>query len=206
MVITFEGNEGSGKSTAIKTVSGFLSSKGIKNVILREPGSNKIAEQIRSIILDKENVDLDPLTEMLLYVAARRQNIVETIKPELKKGNVVLIDRFYDSTYAYQVAGRGLSKEFCDVLHKNIMEDFNVDFTFYFDIPYQDGLARIAKNKRETNRMDEQTQEFYSKVEKGYLERVKNDLSRFEVINARCTQDCVAEQCIFYISRIFNLI
>lgn len=205
MVITFEGNEGSGKSTAIKAVSEYLTQKGIPNIILREPGSNKIAEQIRNVILDKNNNAMDGMTEMLLYIAARRQNIKETIIPEIEKGNVVLIDRFYDSTYAYQVSGRGMSKDLCDFLHKAIFEGFKVDKTIYFDISYKEGMERIISNSRETNRMDEQGLQFYQKVEEGYLNRIKEDPTRFEVVNARFSKENVAKQCIEKILNILNI-
>ncbi|AZU59833.1 dTMP kinase [Neobacillus mesonae] len=179
--ITFEGPDGAGKSTIISMVA-----RQLKNALLtREPGGIDIAEQIRRVILDRENTAMDPRTEALLYAAARRQHLVERVKPALEEGKIVLCDRFVDSSLAYQGYARGLGIEEVWTINQFAIEQMMPDITIYFDIEPEIGLKRINQNKgREINRLDLEDLEFHQKVREGYhilLERFSN---RMVKINA----------------------
>jgi dTMP kinase len=163
--ITFEGPDGAGKTTIISMVA-----KELKEALLtREPGGIDIAEQIRRVILDKENTAMDPRTEALLYAAARRQHLVEKVKPAIEDGKVVLCDRFVDSSLAYQGHARGLGIDEVFTINQFAIEQMMPDLTIYFDIEPELGLQRINKNKgREVNRLDLENLEFHYKVREGY--------------------------------------
>jgi dTMP kinase len=132
--ITLEGVEGSGKSTLINFIRDSIESNGKKVVVTREPGGIDIAEQIRSVILDKKNIKMDGRTEALLYAAARRQHLVETVIPSLNEGNIVLCDRFIDSSLAYQGYARGLGINEVFSVNKFAIEDLMPDLTLYLDL------------------------------------------------------------------------
>ena len=154
-LITFEGGEGSGKSSILKKISEELQKRNIPFIITREPGGTKISEEIRSIILDKQNTAMDKKTEALLYCASRRQHLVEKVFPSLEKGINVISDRYIDSSLLYQGYARGLG--FDSVMDINLFAIDNrlPDKTLYFSIRPEVGLARINKNSnREVNRLD----------------------------------------------------
>lgn len=185
MFITLEGPEGSGKTSAIKSVVKRLLSLGYDIVQTREPGGTPIAEQIRNTILDVHNTKLDPRAEALLYAAARRQHLVEKVWPSLKEGKIVICDRFLDSSLAYQGGGRELGIE--EVLNINMFatEGTFPDLTLLFDIEPELGLERITKNaNREVNRLDLEKLEFHHKVRNAFLELAKRWPERFVVIDA----------------------
>ncbi|NRD77447.1 dTMP kinase [Bacillus sp. BRMEA1] len=163
--ITFEGPDGAGKTTIISMIAEHL-----KNVLVtREPGGIDIAEQIRKVILAKENTAMDPRTEALLYAAARRQHLIERVKPALEEGKVVLCDRFVDSSLAYQGYARGLGIEEVLTINQFAIEQMMPNLTIYFDIEPELGLMRINRNKeREINRLDLETLEFHQRVREGY--------------------------------------
>jgi dTMP kinase len=191
--ITFEGPDGAGKTTIITRVA-----KQINNTLLtREPGGINIAEQIRRVILAKENTAMDPRTEALLYAAARRQHLIERVIPAIDAGKVVLCDRFIDSSLAYQGHARGLGIDEIFNVNQFAIEQMMPDLTIYFDIETELGLKRINKNKgREINRLDLENLEFHQKVREGYhilLERFPN---RIVKIDASGTVDDVFEQTI----------
>ncbi|MDF2791106.1 MAG: dTMP kinase [Neobacillus sp.] len=172
--ITLEGVEGSGKSTIINFIRDSLETSGRKVVVTREPGGIDIAEQIRSVILDKNNTKMEGRTEALLYAAARRQHLVEKVIPSLNEGNIVLCDRFVDSSLAYQGYARGLGIDEVFSVNKFAIEDLMPDLTLYLDLDPQIGLNRIAKNKgREINRLDLEEINFHIKVREGYEEVLK---------------------------------
>ncbi|SDN82935.1 dTMP kinase [Bacillus sp. OK048] len=163
--ITFEGPDGAGKTTIISMVA-----KELKDALLtREPGGIDIAEQIRTVILDKNNIAMDARTEALLYAAARRQHLVEKVKPALEEGKIVLCDRFVDSSLAYQGHARGLGIDEVLSINQFAIEKMMPDLTIYFDIEPELGLQRINKNKgREVNRLDLEHLEFHNRVREGY--------------------------------------
>jgi dTMP kinase len=183
--ITLEGVEGSGKSTIINFIKDSLETSGKKVVVTREPGGIDIAEQIRSVILDRKNTKMEGRTEALLYAAARRQHLVEKVIPSLKEGNIVLCDRFIDSSLAYQGYARGLGINEVYSVNKFAIENLMPDLTLYLDLDPQIGLNRIAKNKgREINRLDLEEINFHVKVREGYEEILKMFPKRMVRIDA----------------------
>jgi dTMP kinase len=185
MFITLEGPEGSGKTSVMKEVISRLRQEGFVIEETREPGGTPIAEQIRQVILNKENKTLDPRAEALLLAASRRQNLVEKIWPALKAGKIVICDRFIDSSLAYQGGARGLGIE--PVLNINLFatESSYPQLTLLFDIPPELGLQRIAANaNREINRLDLEQLSFHQKVRDTYLTLAKRFKDRFIVIDA----------------------
>ncbi len=185
LFVSFEGGEGCGKSTILKRLSGRLESEGYPILLTREPGGTPIAEQIRGIILDKANTDMDPRTEALLYAASRRQHLVEKIWPALKQGKIVLCDRFLDSSLAYQGAARGLGID--EVLNMNYFatEKTFPDLTLLFDLKPEVGLERIAENaNREVNRLDLEKLSFHAKVREAFHELARRFPSRYSIIDA----------------------
>lgn len=188
--ITFEGGEGSGKTTMMARLSEYLSGKNIPYLITREPGGIDIAEKIRSIILNPEHTAMDARTEALLYAAARRQHLVEKVIPALEEGQIVLCDRFVDSSLAYQGYARGLGIEEVRSINLFATEGLAPDLTLYFDVDPDIGLARIAANQgREFNRLDMENRLFHDKVRAGYLELVENEPERIKVIDASLSPD-----------------
>lgn len=189
--ITFEGPEGSGKTTIIKMVGKWLINELHKEcLITREPGGIGISESIRSIILDKNNTNMDPLAEVLLYMASRRQHLIEKVIPSLNEGKIVLCDRFIDSSVAYQGSARGIEVETVNALNNLVIEKYKPDLTIYLDVEPEIGLNRIKENSRETNRLDLENLEFHKKVREGYLS-IKEE--RFIVIDANRSIDEVFE-------------
>ena len=183
--ITFEGGEGSGKSTVMKDVATRLTKEGYKLVLTREPGGTPIAEEIRNVILDKDNTKMDPRAEALLYAASRRQHLVEKIWPALERGEIVLCDRYLNSSLAYQGGARGLGVD--EVLSINMFatEGEYPDLTLLFDLEPEEGLKRIEKNKgREVNRLDLEKLEFHKKVRDNFRALAKKYSTRYVVIDA----------------------
>ena len=188
MFITFEGPEGSGKTSAANEVIRILVARGYDVLYTREPGGTPIAEEIRNIILDKKNTALDARAEALLYAASRRQHLVEKVWPALKEGKIVISDRFLDSSLAYQGAARKIGIE--NVLNINLFatESTFPDLTLLFDITPEKGLERIAINKkREVNRLDLEALEFHRQVRETFLELAKKYRERYVVIDASKT-------------------
>lgn len=161
--ISFEGGEGSGKTTIIKQLKIDLEKQGFKVLQTREPGGSEIAEGIRQIILNIANVKMDPRTEALLYAASRRQHLVEVILPALQNGNIVLCDRFVDSSLAYQGYARGLGINQIYELNRFAIEDLLPGLTIYLDLDPKIGLRRIKDNNRACNRLDLESLEFHKK-------------------------------------------
>ena len=190
MFITFEGPEGSGKTSVIKNVYDYLTKRGYEVVLTREPGGTPIAEEIRNVILDKKNTNLDARAEALLYAASRRQHLVEKVWPALREGKIVLCDRFLDSSLAYQGGARGIGVE--EILNVNLFatEGFYPDLTFLLDIEPSLGLKRIASNKnREVNRLDLEKIEFHNKVRQTFLDLAKKYEDRYVIIDASKSLD-----------------
>jgi len=181
--ITFEGPEGSGKSTIMKTVLETMQNEGIDVIATREPGGINISEKIRDIILDVKNTEMDERTEALLYAAARRQHIVEVIWPALKKGQVVLCDRFIDSSLAYQGFGRKLGLDTVLAVNEFAIESKMPDMTIFIDIPPSVGLNRVFSNHRDVDRLDLESIQFHNRVYEGYKALIKKYPERIKVVD-----------------------
>ena len=195
MFITIEGPEGSGKTTAANTAVKELEKMGYQIVRTREPGGTPIAEQIRNVILDKNNTAMDQRTEALLYAASRRQHLVEKVWPALKEGKIVICDRYLDSSLAYQGGARGLGIDNILQVNNFATEGTFPDLTLLFDIDPQLGLARIAANSnREVNRLDLEKIDFHNKVRNTFLELAKRYPERFVVIDASQSKEEVAKK------------
>lgn len=202
MFISFEGIEGSGKTTQAKHTVRFLQNKGHDCVITREPGGTRIGEKIRAILLDPLSKDMYPLTEFLLYTADRAQHIKEYILPLLSDGKIVLCDRYYDATMAYQGFARGLDIGLIEKIHKLLFENLKPDITLLLDLPPEIGLKRAWKQINNGNRISQETRfeeerlSFHKKVRAGYLELSRLEPERFRIIDASKDEHEVREEII----------
>ena len=194
MFITFEGPEGSGKTSHIPPLVEYLRAQGHTVFPTREPGGTTISEQIRDILHDLKNVEMHPRTETLLYQAARAQIVEQVIKPRLKAGEIVISDRYYDSTIAYQGHGHQQDLEQVRALVKYATGGLVPGLTILLDVDVEVGLGRKKKNGAEWNRMDAHEIEFYQRVRAGYLEMVKQEPNRWVVINAGQEWESVQEE------------
>ena len=183
MFITLEGPEGSGKTSHISYLVEYLREKGHIVFPTREPGGTSIGEQIREVIHDLKNVEMHPRTETLLYQAARSQIVEQVIKPRLADGEIVISDRYYDSTIAYQGYGHQQDLEQVRGLVKYATGGLIPNLTVFLDLDVEVGLKRKKKGE-EWNRMDAYTVEFHQRVRKGYHEMVKAEPGRWVVVNA----------------------
>ena len=194
MFITIEGPEGSGKSSVTKKVAERLEKEGYDIVFTREPGGTDISEQIRNIILDKNNTKMDPMTEAMLYAASRRQHLVEKVWPLSNEGKIVISDRYLDSSLAYQGGARGLGIDNILQLNSVATEGSFPDLTLLFDIDPRIGLKRIAANaNREVNRLDLEKIEFHDSVRKTFLSLANRFKDRYVIIDASKPFDEVVE-------------
>ncbi|WP_028609546.1 dTMP kinase [Paenibacillus harenae] len=183
--ITIEGGEGAGKSTLIEQLSNTMIQKGRLVMTTREPGGIPIAEQIRSVILDRGNITMDARTEALLYAAARRQHLVEKVVPALEKGTHVICDRFVDSSLAYQGYARGLGMDEVWAINSFAIQNLMPDLTIYMDASPEIGLSRIKQSaEREVNRLDLEKRSFHERVREGYMQLLKKHPDRIVLINA----------------------
>jgi dTMP kinase len=183
MFITLEGPEGSGKTSHIPPLVEYLREQGYVVFPTREPGGTSIGEQIREVIHDLKNVEMHPRTETLLYQAARAQIVEQVFKPRLKAGEIVISDRYYDSTIAYQGYGHQQDLEQVRALVKYATGGLIPDLTILLDVDVEEGLRRKRKDN-EWNRLDAYTVEFHERVHAGYLEMVKAEPTRWVVIDA----------------------
>ena len=181
--VTFEGIDQAGKSTQIKMLEAKLQQNSITAVLLRDPGSNNISEKIRGILLDLENTAMSPWAELLLYEAARAQMVTQSIEPALQQGKLVLCDRFYDSTTAYQGYGRHLSLDLVHEANKIGACGRIPDLTFYIDIPVSEAIKRRRQNNLPTDRLENEGNAFLDKVRQGYLELAANENNRIKIID-----------------------
>ena len=208
MFITFEGGEGSGKTTQIKRVVHYLDTKGLKCFITREPGGTEIGEQIRRILQSSKNKGIVPETEMLLFVADRVQHVKELIEPVLQDGGIVLCDRYMDSTYAYQVVARNLNLKLVKHLHK-IFKIPKPDKTFLMDVPPSLGLSRAQGRLEETksdvgqNRFEEEALSFHQALREGYLSLVNEEPERFFIIDAKFPEERVWQRIKMILNTLF---
>ena len=193
-LVSLEGPEGAGKTSVLEALIPVLEDRGVEVLSTREPGGDLIGEKIREVILDPSHTQMDPKTELLLYIASRRQHLVEKVLPALATGKLVIMDRFIDSSVAYQGFGRGLDKEAIDWLNEFATDGLKPDLTLYFDIEVEEGLARIAANSnREVNRLDMEGLDLHRKVRQGYLSLIEREGNRIEKIDASLPLDQVIE-------------
>lgn len=194
LLVSLEGTDGSGKSTALAKVLGRLKQgyPELTFVESREPGGNPIAEAIRSIILNPAFKTMDARTEALLYAASRRQHLVETLLPHLEQGDVVICDRFIDSSLAYQGYARGLGIDAIAELNRFATEDIWPDLTLYFDIDPKIGMQRV-KGRGEKDRLEEEGDSFQQAVRRGYLKVLEVYPDRVVKIDASQPVEAVAE-------------
>lgn len=195
LFVTFEGPDGSGKTTISQEVYNKLKKLGYNCIYTREPGGIRISEDIRDIILDTQNTNMDIRTEALLYAASRRQHLVEKIIPALKKNQIVICDRFIDSSLAYQGVGRSIG--FDEVLQINqfAIEGFFPDLTIYLNISAQEGLKRI-ENRDHKDRLDLESIEFHNKVYQGYKLVLEKFKDRIEIIDAYQTIEKIVDNAV----------
>ena len=180
LFITFEGPDGSGKSTQIKNLKNKLEKKGLETVLTREPGGTAISENIRKMILDVKNSEMDSLTEALLYAAARAQHVAQIIMPALEADKTVICDRFMDSSIAYQGYGRKLGDQ-VRIINEYAVRGLSPDITFLLLLEPSIGKGRI---KRAYDRLELEKNEFHDDVYKGYLELAKRNPERIIMIDA----------------------
>ena len=193
--ITFEGGEGSGKTTIANMIQKTLAQEGYHVVLTREPGGVEIAEKIRDIIHDVKYINMDRKTEALLYAASRRQHLVEKVIPALENDAIVICDRFVDSSMVYQGIARGIGID--EVYQMNLFATENIlpKRTIFFDIQPEDGLKRVYENKdREVNRLDLENIDFHRKVYQGYLSLCDKFPNRIVKIDASLDIDHVYHQ------------
>ena len=182
MLITFEGLDYSGKSTQVRLLSDRLTLQDHHVLVLREPGGTEIGEKIRKMLLDKTNTGMSEASELFLFSASRSQLIQEVVLPALEGGMVVLCDRYYDSTTAYQGYGRGIKLDVIQTINWYATGSLVPDLTFFLDIPIREIEKRISAAKTNKDRMESSGIEFYGRVREGYLQIAKNE-SRYRIIN-----------------------
>ena len=189
--ITFEGIDGSGKTTQINLLEEKLSQQGISTLILREPGGTKLSEKIREILLDRENINLSPLAESLLFIAARTQLMEEKIKPSLERNQFVICDRYTDSTVAYQGYGRGLNVEYLEELNKFATDSIQPDITIILDIDPKKAAIRMASDMQD--RLESTGIDFFLRVREGYYEIARRYPQRCVIIDGSQSESEVFE-------------
>ena len=201
--ISFEGIEGSGKSTQSRLLNQFLKDNDIASLLTREPGGTKVAEEIRNILINGEIDKLDGITEILLNFAARRSHVENLIKPALNEGKIVISDRFYDSTLAYQGYGHQVDLEIIKQVRKLAIGNLMPDLTFLIDIDLNLANWRI-KNRSDNNRYEKMNADFHRKVKAGFLKIAHEEPSRFKIINGNRSIDEIHHE-ILEILQIKNL-
>jgi len=190
MFISFEGIEGSGKTTQVELLIHVLKVKGYECLATREPGATKIGHKIRGILLDAANSDMLPLTELLLYEADRAQHVHEVIKPSLAAGKVIVSDRFFDATTAYQGYARGYDLALIQQIHQIVLGGLRPDLTLILDLPVQVGLERAWQRIHSRSgdlpedRFEKEALAFHERVRQGYLTLARDEPKRFRVIDA----------------------
>lgn len=210
MLITFEGIEGSGKSTQVRLLQDVLTRQGHTVVATREPGGTAISDQIRTILLDARNSAMVSECELLLYYAARAQHVSQVILPALNSGGIVLCDRFTDATYAYQHFGRGLKSDILSVLDQFTLKDLRPNLTVLIDLPVETGLAR-AKSRAaalEVNAREERFEnlkiEFHEKVRRGYLDLARKEPDRFLIVDGTLAPEVLHQRILDGVLQLWN--
>ncbi len=171
-LVVFEGGEGAGKSTQLARIYSFMKGIDPGTILLREPGGTVISEKIREIILDPANVTMSEKTELLLYIACRAQIVEEKLKPMLKKGHTVLLDRFYLATIVYQGYARGIDRNWIDSLNRYSLAGLKEDLTIIYDVSLSEAAKRM-KGRAKSDRLDRETKTFHKRVREGYLKEAE---------------------------------
>lgn len=184
LFVSFEGTDGSGKTTQISFLKHYLQDKGFDVLITREPGGTKISEQIRNVLLDNANLGMSPVCEMLLYAAARAEHVDKIIIPALNEGKIVLCDRFIDSSLAYQGFGRGLGVDIVEQVNTTALSGLMPDLTLLFTVNTECGIARRIAAKKETDRLESEAMDFHDRVSAGFTEISLRYPDRIKVLNA----------------------
>ena len=192
--ITFEGIDGCGKSTQCEMLKDYLTEYGKEFIFVREPGGTEIGERIREILLDKKNTQMTARTELLLFEAARAQITDEVIKPALEDGKIVICDRFFDSSSAYQGMARGMGMDFVANLNMAATGGLKPDVTFFFDISAEEALVRRGKRGEASDRIELAGLKFQEDVRQGYLELAQSSEGRIVTIDANLGIDEIFEQ------------
>jgi dTMP kinase len=200
MFITFEGIDASGKTTQIKLFEKYLTEQKFKVIVVREPGGTKLSEEIRNILLSKENFNMVKECEIFLFSASRAQLVREVIIPKLKEGFIVISDRFHDSTTAYQGTGRDISLEDVYVIHRIAIDNCVPDLTFFIDIPFEESIRRKKISNQTPDRIESMGKEFFERVRNGYLQIQKREPDRFKIINGMRSPEEIQKEII----QIFN--
>ncbi len=202
LFITMEGTDGSGKSTQLNLLSQYLEKKGFNIVFVREPGGTKIGEKIRDIILDINNKKMDYMTEAFLYASSRSQLVNEIIAPELKKGSIVICDRFVDSSIVYQGIARNIGIDVVKKINNIATGGLTPDITFFLDLSPQEAIKRKIQQK-ELDRLESEKDYFYKKVYDGYKLLISQNSERIKVIDATQSIENIHKNIVNYIESIF---
>ncbi len=192
VLITFEGVEGSGKSTQAQRLHGWLRSQGLDCVLSREPGGTRIGDRIRDILLDPANAAMDSRTELLLYLASRNQHVRELVLPAIQVGRIVILDRYADSSVAYQGFGRGLGERLVSRLNKFATAGIRPQLTLLVDIPVSLGQHRKAATR--LDRLEQERVEFHERVRAGYLRLARRAAGRWRVLDGRRPADEIEKE------------
>jgi dTMP kinase len=201
MFITLEGSEGAGKSTLIKHLKKYFLDRNIEFIFTKEPGASEVGAKLRKLLLDK-SVELDPLSETFLLLADRIEHVRKIINPALEVNKNVLSDRYLDSTYAYQGAGRKINKDELDKLIKPLK--FPVpDLTIYLDLPVKEGLKR-AKGRDRLDRFEEEELDFFERIRNSYLKLAQEDSNRIVTIDSTNSEKEIFETAKEYIEKKLN--
>ncbi len=204
ILISVEGPDGAGKTTQITLLKKYLEKKGYDSIVTREPGGTNISEKIRSLILDRKNIEMGRETEMLLYAAARAQLVHEVIKPALEQGKAVICDRYVDSSAVYQGIARGLGIETVYEVNQYAIQGILPDLTIHLDLNAEDGIRR-KKDQAELDRMELETMEFHKKVADGYRQLVKRAPERMKTIDATLPIEEIQERIIQFVENMLSL-
>lgn len=200
LFITIEGPDGSGKSTQIDYIREYLDRLGVETIFTREPGGTPISEKIRAVILDKNNSEMDPMTEAFLYAASRAQHVAQLIGPALERGKTVVCDRFLDSSIVYQAYARGLGK--CvNAINQYAIGKYTPDITFYLRLPAEEAMSRITGHK---DRLESEDISFHRQVAEGYDALQRTFPERIVAIDATKSKEEVRDEIIKHLDYLFR--
>ncbi|MBI4208907.1 MAG: dTMP kinase [Deltaproteobacteria bacterium] len=214
VLITFEGVEGSGKSTQLPLLSDHLKKLGLEVVVTREPGGTALGKEVRSLLVEKKDWSMEPIAELFLYLSDRAQHIAEILQPALQSGKIILCDRFSDATLAYQGYGRGLPIQEIIKANALVTKGIRPSLTFLLDCPIAMGLWRANQRVLKVlgasplgveDRFEKEPTDFHQRVRQGYLELAKGEPQRFCVIDASKSEEEIREEILQEVMRFFGL-